>query len=47
MKITHLLSDKPYSGAAIAACFAILLLLPWLHLLPVIRHCICRLIGSP
>ena len=34
MKITHLLSDKPYSGAAIAACFAILLLLPWLHLLP-------------
>ncbi len=34
MKITQLLSDKPYSGIAIAVCFAILLALPWLHLLP-------------
>ncbi len=34
MKITQLLSDKPHSGIAIAVCFAILLALPWLHLLP-------------
>lgn len=34
MKITSLLSDKPYSTLAIAICFVILLALPWLHLLP-------------
>ena len=34
MKITSLLSDKPYSALAIAICFVILLALPWLHLLP-------------
>lgn len=34
MKITSLLSDKPISAMAIAVCFAIMLLLPLLHLLP-------------
>ncbi len=35
MKITSLFSDKPYSALAIAVCFAVMLILPWLHLLPV------------
>ena len=35
MKITSLFSDKPYSAFAIAVCFAVMLILPWLHLLPV------------
>lgn len=33
MKITSLFADKPYSAVAIAVCFGVLLLLPWLHLL--------------
>ncbi|MDU6056482.1 MAG: urea ABC transporter permease subunit UrtC, partial [Acinetobacter junii] len=33
MKITSLFADKPYSAIAIAICFAVLLSLPWLHLL--------------
>ena len=32
--IYGLLGDRPMSAAAIAVCFSILLLLPWLHLLP-------------
>jgi hypothetical protein len=35
MKITSLFSDKPYSAFAIAVCFTVMLILPWLHLLPV------------
>ena len=35
MKINSLFSDKPYSALAIAVCFAVMLILPWLHLLPV------------
>ena len=34
MKITSLLSDKPYSAIAIAVCFAVMLILPWFHVLP-------------
>ena len=33
MKITSLFADKSYSAIAIAICFAVLLSLPWLHLL--------------
>ncbi|SDB82576.1 urea ABC transporter permease subunit UrtC [Acinetobacter boissieri] len=33
MKIQALLSDRPISAMLIALCFAVLLLLPWLHLL--------------
>ncbi len=35
MIMTKLFSDKPYSAVAIGLCFAMLLGLPWLHLLPV------------
>lgn len=35
MKFNSLFSDKPYSAFAIAVCFAVMLILPWLHLLPV------------
>jgi len=34
MLMTKLFSDKPQSAIAIGVCFAILLCLPWLHLLP-------------
>ena len=34
MKITSLLSDKPYSAVAIGLCFALMLILPWFHILP-------------
>ena len=34
MKINQLFADKPVSARLIAVCFLILLLLPWLHLLP-------------
>ena len=34
MKIMQLLSDKPRSALLIGLCFAVLLALPWLHLLP-------------
>lgn len=33
MKITSLFADKSYSAVAIAICFAVLMALPWLHLL--------------
>ena len=34
MKITNLFADKSYSAVAIAACFVVMLILPWLHVLP-------------
>ncbi|TCM67249.1 amino acid/amide ABC transporter membrane protein 2 (HAAT family) [Acinetobacter calcoaceticus] len=34
MKITALLSDTPLNAVLIGLCFGVLLILPWLHLLP-------------
>lgn len=34
MKIATLFSDKPYSAALIALCFLVVMILPWLHLVP-------------
>lgn len=34
MKITILFADKPYSALLIALCFLVLMILPWLHLVP-------------
>lgn len=34
MKIATLFSDKPYSAVLIALCFLVLMILPWLHLVP-------------
>ena len=34
MRILQLFADKPVSRLAIMSCFAVLMVLPWLHLLP-------------
>ena len=34
MRILQLFADKPVSRLAIMGCFAVLMVLPWLHLLP-------------
>ncbi|CAG68606.1 MULTISPECIES: urea ABC transporter permease subunit UrtC [Acinetobacter] len=34
MKIATLFSDKPYSAVLIALCFLVVMILPWLHLVP-------------
>ncbi len=48
MKITSLFSDKPYSALAIAVCFAVMLILPWLHsATSTIQPFISLRIGSP